>query len=65
MIEDSIAEAINYFHWDAALTFGLQVDLDVQITLIAGSLYYDEQEQRPGVWEMQAKTLFCKILGLP
>ncbi len=40
IIENGIAEAINFFHLDALSSMvGLKVDFDLQITLIAGSLY--------------------------
>jgi len=40
LIEKGIAETINFFHINALSSMvGLKVDLDLQITLIAGSLY--------------------------
>jgi len=40
LIENTIAEAIQFFHLDALSSMvGLKVDFDLQLTLMAGSLY--------------------------
>ena len=40
LIENGISEAIQFFHLDALSSMvGLKVDFDLQITLMAGSLY--------------------------
>jgi len=60
IIENGIAEAINFFHLDALSSMvGLKVDFDLQITLIAGSLYrlMSEKIGREYV-KSTAKTLF-------
>jgi hypothetical protein len=53
-IENAIAEAIHFFHLDALSSMvGMKVDFDIQITLIASSLYrllaqkLSEQFQKP------------------
>ncbi len=66
IIENGIAEAINFFHLDALSSMvGLKVDFDLQITLIAGSLYrlMSERIGREYV-KSTAKTLFRKIFDL-
>lgn len=66
IIENGIAEAINFFHLDALTSMvGLKVDFDLQITLIAGSLYrlMAERIGREYV-KSTAKTLFRKIFDL-
>jgi len=40
LIENGISEAIQFFHLDALSSMvGMKVDFDLQITLMAGSLY--------------------------
>jgi hypothetical protein len=40
LIENNISEAIQFFHLDALSSMaGLNVDVDLQLTLMAGSLY--------------------------
>ncbi len=66
IIENGIAEAINFFHLDALTSMvGLKVDFDLQLTLIAGSLYrlMSDRIGREYV-KSTAKTLFRKIFDL-
>ncbi len=66
IIENGIAEAINFFHLDALSSMvGLKVDFDLQLTLIAGSLYrlMSDRIGREYV-KSTAKTLFRKIFDL-
>jgi hypothetical protein len=40
LIENGIADAINFFHLDSLSSMvGLKVDFDLQLTLMAASLY--------------------------
>jgi hypothetical protein len=66
LIENGIAEAIQFFHLDALSSMvGLKVDFDLQITLIAGSLYRLLAERIGREYsKAQAKTLFRKLLDL-
>jgi len=66
IIENGIAEAINFFHLDALSSMvGLKVDFDLQITLIAGSLYRLMSERIGREYSKStAKTLFRKIFDL-
>jgi len=67
IIENGIAEAINFFHLDALSSMvGLKVDFDLQMTLIAGSLYRLMSKNIGREYgRSTAKTLFRKIFDLP
>ncbi|HEV3256606.1 MAG TPA: hypothetical protein VG013_07000 [Gemmataceae bacterium] len=66
LIENSLAEAIQFFHLDALSSMvGLKVDFDLQITLMASSLYRlmaDRIGREYG--KAQAKTLFRQLLDV-
>jgi len=66
LIENGIAEAIQFFHVDALSSLvGLRVDLDLQITLMASSLYRLLAEKVGGTYRhAEAKTLFHNLLDL-
>ena len=66
LIENSISESIQFFHMDALSSMvGLKVDFDLQLTLMAGSLYrlmarrIGREYQRA-----QPKTIFRNLLDL-
>jgi hypothetical protein len=66
LIENGLAEAIAFFHLDALSSMvGLKVDFDLQITLMASSLYR-LMAQRIGreYARAQAKTLFRQLLDV-
>ena len=64
LIENGIAEAVQFFHLDALSSMvGLKVDFDLQITLIASSLYRLLAEKvGAGYDHAQAKKLFRNLL---
>ena len=66
LIENDIAEVIQFFHVDALSSLvGLRVDLDLQITLMASSLYRLLAEKVGGTYrQAEAKTLFHNLLDL-
>ncbi len=66
IIENGIAEAINFFHLDALSSMvGLKVDFDLQMTLMAGSLYRMMSKNIGREYlKSTAKTLFRKIFDL-
>ena len=66
LIENGIAEAIQFFHVDALSSLvGLRVDLDLQITLMASSLYRLLAEKVGGTYrQAEARTLFHNLLDL-
>ena len=67
LIENGIAEAVQFFHLDALSSMvGLKVDFDLQITLIASTLYRLLAEKvGAGYDHAQAKTLFRNLLDVP
>ena len=64
LIENGIAEAVQFFHLDALSSMvGLKVDFDLQITLIASTLYRLFAEKvGTGYDHAQAKKLFRNLL---
>jgi hypothetical protein len=67
LIENGIAEAIGFFHLDALSSMiGLKVDFDLQITLMASTLYRMLACRIGREYERsQAKTLFRNLLDVP
>ena len=66
LIENGISEAVQFFHIDALSSMvGMKVDFDMQLTLMAGSLYR-MMAQRVGreYAHAQAKTIFRNLLDL-
>ena len=66
LIENGIAEAVQFFHLDALSSMvGLKVDFDLQITLMASTLYRLLAEKiGAGYDHAQAKTMFRNLLDL-
>jgi hypothetical protein len=66
LIENGIAEAIQFFHLDALSSMvGLRVDCDLQITLMASSLYRLMAEQIGGIYRhAEAKKIFHNVLDV-
>jgi hypothetical protein len=66
LIENGIAEAIHFFHIDALSSMvGLKVDFDLQITLMASSLYRLFAHRLPENYHnATAKNLFNALLDL-
>lgn len=66
LIENSISESIQFFHMDALSSMvGLKVDFDLQLTLMAGSLYRLMARRIGREYETaQARTIFRKLLDL-
>ena len=64
LIENGISEAIQFFHLDALSSMvGLKIDFDLQITLMASSLYRLLAARiGRGYGKAQAKTIFSKLL---
>lgn len=66
LIENGISEAVQFFHIDALSSMvGMKVDFDMQLTLMASSLYR-MMAQRIGreYVHAQAKTIFRNLLDL-
>ena len=66
LIENGISEAIQFFHIDALSSMvGLKVDFDLQITLMASSLYRLMAEKIGREYQRtQAKKIFRNLLDL-
>jgi hypothetical protein len=66
LIENNISESIQFFHLDALSSMvGLQVDFDLQLTLMAGSLYRLMARRIGKAYERaQPKTIFRNLLDL-
>jgi hypothetical protein len=64
LIENGISEAVQFFHLDALSSMvGLKVDFDLQITLMASTLYRLFAEKvGAGYGQAQAKKLFRNLL---
>jgi hypothetical protein len=66
LIENGIAEAVQFFHLDALSSMvGLKVDFDLQLTLVASSLYrLLASKVGSGYGHAQAKKLFRNLLDV-
>jgi hypothetical protein len=66
LIENNISESIQFFHMDALSSMvGLKVDFDLQLTLMAGSLYRLIARRIGREYEhAQPKTIFRNLLDL-
>jgi hypothetical protein len=66
LIENSISESIQFFHIDALSSMvGLKVDFDLQLTLMASSLYRLMARRIGREYERaQPKTIFRNLLNL-
>ena len=66
LIENGISEAIQFFHIDALSSMvGLKVDFDLQITLMAGSLYRLMAQKIAREYQhAQAKKIFRNLLDV-
>jgi len=66
LIENNISESIQFFHMDALSSMiGLKVDFDLQLTLMAGSLFRLMARRIGREYERaQPKTIFRNLLDL-
>jgi hypothetical protein len=66
LVENGIADAVQFFHVDALSSLvGLRVDLDLQITLMASTLYRLLAEKIGGLYrQAEAKTIFQQLLDV-
>jgi transposase len=66
LIENSLAENIDFFHLDAlSSAIAIQVDLDVMLTLIANALYRNLARNLVGFERAQPKQIFRRFLNAP
>jgi hypothetical protein len=66
LVENGIADAVQFFHVDALSSLvGLRIDLDLQVTLMASSLYRLLAEKVGGLYRnAEAKTIFHQLLDV-
>src|SRR3712207_169516 len=66
LIENGLAEAIAFFHLDALSSMvGMKVDFDLQITIMASSLYRLMADRiGRGYAKAQAKTIYRNLLDV-
>jgi hypothetical protein len=66
LVENGIADAVQFFHVDALSSLvGLRVDLDLQVTLMASTLYRLLGEKIGGLYRhAEAKTIFQQLLDV-
>ncbi len=67
LVENAIEDAINLFHMDAlSSTVPLRIDLDLQLTLIASTLYQVLAKRLgPPYLTAKGQTLFTKFIDAP
>jgi len=66
LIENSIAENVDFFHLDAlSSAIAMQVDLDLMLTLVANGLYRQLARQLDGFEAAQPKQVFRRFLNTP
>ena len=67
LIENGLADAVDFFHVDAlSSAVGLKVDFDLQITLMASCLYRMMGEKiGRGYERAHARQIFRKLLDVP
>ncbi|MDA2933617.1 transposase, partial [Acidobacteria bacterium AH-259-D05] len=66
LIENSIAENVDFFHLDALCSaIAIQVDLDVMLTLLANALYRHLARRLVGFENAQPKQIFRRFLNTP
>lgn len=66
LIENSIAQNVDFFHLDAlSSAIAIQVDFDVMLTLIANALYRTLAQRLKGFQTAQPKQIFRRFLNTP
>jgi len=66
LIENSIAENIDFFHLDAlSSSVAMQVDLDLMLTLLANALYRQLAQRLKGFEAAHPKQIFRRFLDTP
>ena len=66
LIENSLSDAVRFFHMDAlSSTVGLKVDFDMALLVIASGLYRRVAQRMRGYGDAQARQIFRDLLDLP
>jgi len=66
LIENSISDAVRFFHMDAlSSAVGMKVDFDMALLVIASGLYRSLAQRMRGYATAEARTLFRDIVDMP
>jgi len=66
LVENSLSDAVRFFHMDALSSqVGLKVDFDMALLTIASGLYRSLANRMKGYAEAQARTIFRELIDLP
>ncbi len=66
IVENSISDAVRFFHMDALSSkVGLKVDLDMALLVIASGLYRLFAKRMKGYTDAQARTVFRDLIDIP
>jgi len=66
IVENSISDAVRFFHMDALSSkVGLKVDLDMALLVIANGLYRLFARRMKGYSDAQARTVFRDLIDIP
>ena len=66
LIENSLSDAVRFFHMDAlSSAVGLKVDFDMALLVIASGLYRRVAQRMRGYGDAQARQIFRDLLDLP
>jgi hypothetical protein len=66
LIENSLSDAVRFFHMDAlSSVVGLKVDFDMALLVIASGLYRLVARRMRGYGDAQARQIFRDLLDLP
>jgi len=66
LIENSISDAVRFFHCDAlSSSVGMKVDFDMALLVIASGLYRILAQRMRGYSDAQARTIFRDLIDMP
>lgn len=66
LIENSLSDAVRFFHMDAlSSAVGLKVDYDMALLVVASGLYRRVAQRMRGYGDAQARQIFRDLLDLP
>jgi hypothetical protein len=66
LIENSLSDAVRFFHMDAlSSAVGLKIDFDMALLVLASGLYRRVAQRMRGYGDAQARQIFRDLLDLP
>jgi hypothetical protein len=66
LIENSISDAVRFFHCDAlSSSVGMKVDFDMALLVIASGLYHILAQRMRGYSDAQARRIFRDLIDMP